>query len=201
MLDAMDWCSSLVTGPHQRRERQRAHARAARASVGASAARVEAQIAWWEAVQAAAAELWVGQAAAEATVGSGSPSVKLATDRVRQSVWRLPVEDFVSTEELHGWSIKRLSEELHAARARAPRRVSVEQPSHAPLDKEDLVAAVELARGGEGARSCAICVDDFERGDTLRVLGCGHRYHLECVDRWLLNAERECACPMCKAPL
>jgi hypothetical protein len=41
-------------------------------------------------------------------------------------------------------------------------------------------------------------------GDVLRALPCGHRYHLECVDRWFLSStdySRPAACPMCNAPL
>jgi len=97
--------------------------------------------------------------------------------------------------------VKQLKEELHLARARAPNCNFNQQPAQVPLDKGDLVSAVELARGGEVGRACAICVEDFVSGDALRVLRCGHRYHIECVDRWLLDADRECCCPMCKAPL
>lgn len=41
-------------------------------------------------------------------------------------------------------------------------------------------------------------------GDVLRLLGCGHRFHLECIDRWLLSStdySRPPACPMCNAEL
>ena len=41
-------------------------------------------------------------------------------------------------------------------------------------------------------------------GDVLRVLRCRHRFHLECVDRWLLSSQdysRPPACPMCNTQL
>ena len=41
-------------------------------------------------------------------------------------------------------------------------------------------------------------------GDVLRVLRCRHRFHLECVDRWLLSStdySRPPACPMCNTQL
>ncbi|EOD39290.1 hypothetical protein EMIHUDRAFT_446831, partial [Emiliania huxleyi CCMP1516] len=117
---------------------------------------------WWAALDPAA-------------LGGGT---SLAPDEVRAAVWRLPLEEYSTAEELRAWPIKQLVAELRLARARAPRsRVGLDaQP---PLDKEELVEAVLLARGGEAAHACAICVEDFESGDTLRVLRCGHRFHLE----------------------
>ena len=44
--------------------------------------------------------------------------------------------------------------------------------------------------------SCAICVDDFKKGDTLRVLPCSHQFHVECIDEWLINHSD--LCPLCK---
>jgi hypothetical protein len=45
--------------------------------------------------------------------------------------------------------------------------------------------------------TCAVCLEDFEPGDLLRALPCGHRFHTDCIDPWL--TERSSACPMCKA--
>lgn len=51
--------------------------------------------------------------------------------------------------------------------------------------------------------SCAICLDDFSSGDVLRVLkwgqekGCGHAFHAECVDQYLVS--RRGRCPNCNA--
>jgi len=45
--------------------------------------------------------------------------------------------------------------------------------------------------------TCAVCLEDFEPGDLLRELPCGHRYHTDCIDPWL--TEKSSACPMCKA--
>merc|ERR1712154_499033 len=44
--------------------------------------------------------------------------------------------------------------------------------------------------------SCAICLDDFGHGEELRLLPCGHAFHRQCVDPWLLKQSE--LCPMCK---
>lgn len=47
----------------------------------------------------------------------------------------------------------------------------------------------------EDARKCSICLEDFEAGDTRRMLPCLHGFHEACVDRWLSSNG---TCPVCK---
>ena len=37
---------------------------------------------------------------------------------------------------------------------------------------------------------CAICLADFEKGDRLRILPCGHIFHVEEVDAWLIRRRK-----------
>lgn len=51
------------------------------------------------------------------------------------------------------------------------------------------------AAGGERRDGdCAVCLADFEEGEELRRLGCGHCYHLDCIGHWL---RRRATCPKC----
>ena len=44
--------------------------------------------------------------------------------------------------------------------------------------------------------TCAICLCEYNDGDLLRCLPCGHEYHQECIDKWLL--EMSSVCPYCR---
>jgi len=43
--------------------------------------------------------------------------------------------------------------------------------------------------------ACTICLDDYEVGDKLRCLPCGHVFHAGCIGKWLV--ERSATCPLC----
>lgn len=45
---------------------------------------------------------------------------------------------------------------------------------------------------------CVICQDTINKDDIIRQLICLHGFHIECVDRWLLE---KCICPLCKQTL
>ena len=52
--------------------------------------------------------------------------------------------------------------------------------------------SVNLA-ASDGQRTCLVCLEDYESGDRIRTLFCGHQFHADCVDRWL---EISSTCPM-----
>ncbi|XP_074577910.1 RING-H2 finger protein ATL2-like [Curcuma longa] len=84
-------------------------------------------------------------------------------------------------------------------------RFYVTDPAHddhvaAPGLDPSAIAAL-LARpyrsteGGDGA--CAICLSAVEDAEMVRVLpGCGHLFHVGCIDMWLGS---HCTCPVCRA--
>ncbi|KAL8048743.1 hypothetical protein ABFX02_07G086800 [Erythranthe guttata] len=76
-------------------------------------------------------------------------------------------------------------------------------------DIENCLKTRNSCRKGEDEESdeiCAICLDDMitsceeENEETtttaIRVLGCGHEYHVCCIKRWLRTKN---SCPLCKA--
>mmetsp|Transcript_17494 Transcript_17494/g.17429 ORF Transcript_17494/g.17429 Transcript_17494/m.17429 type:complete len:157 (-) Transcript_17494:30-500(-) len=45
---------------------------------------------------------------------------------------------------------------------------------------------------------CTVCLEDFRAREKVRIMPCGHRFHLQCIDVWLM---RQSNCPNCKRDL
>lgn len=42
---------------------------------------------------------------------------------------------------------------------------------------------------------CSICLEDISEGKTLEVVKCGHFFHNDCINAWLVNNDK---CPLCR---
>ncbi|XP_062180746.1 RING-H2 finger protein ATL74-like [Phragmites australis] len=72
-----------------------------------------------------------------------------------------------------------------SVRKRALRSIPVEVYGRGEEDSEEDV--------------CAICLGEFADGEKVRVLPrCGHRFHVRCVDVWLVSRG---SCPTCRRPV
>lgn len=60
-------------------------------------------------------------------------------------------------------------------------------------------ASVKDLKIGSGDLECAVCLSEFEEGETLRLLTkCNHVFHLDCINLWLSG---HVTCPVCRAEL
>ena len=44
--------------------------------------------------------------------------------------------------------------------------------------------------------TCAVCLCEFNEGDSVKVLRCEHSFHSDCIDPWLIN--EKALCPVCR---
>jgi hypothetical protein len=65
--------------------------------------------------------------------------------------------------------------------------------SHAVFAKQKNVSETD-----EENKSCCICWCEFEDQEKIRFLPCLHRFHVECIDLWLV---KHITCPYCKKDL
>ncbi|KAK9068599.1 hypothetical protein SSX86_012714 [Deinandra increscens subsp. villosa] len=60
-------------------------------------------------------------------------------------------------------------------------------------------SAVKGLKIGKGALECAVCLNEFEDEETIRLIPkCDHVFHAECIDAWLQN---HVTCPVCRSDL
>ncbi|WOK98997.1 hypothetical protein Cni_G07709 [Canna indica] len=95
---------------------------------------------------------------------------------------------------------------LHAALRLLLRRLQVPSESDKPATgttppPQLLPGSVVFDAGATavaGAPECAICLAELAEGERVRVMpACGHGFHAQCVDAWLVG--RSSSCPTCRA--
>ncbi|ESR35104.1 RING-type domain-containing protein [Citrus sinensis] len=77
--------------------------------------------------------------------------------------------------------ITRLEETIgNVSRGLSERKIS-RLPSH----KFNKSSSKRCGSSADENNECAICKLEYERGDRLITLPCGHKYHDECIKTWL----------------
>ncbi|XP_057781880.1 RING-H2 finger protein ATL57-like [Salvia miltiorrhiza] len=72
--------------------------------------------------------------------------------------------------------------------AAAPREGGAEAAASLP---------VVAYRKQQMTEECAICLSEFEEGETIKLIPyCGHVFHAECLDTWL---QLHVTCPLCRS--
>ncbi|OEL20310.1 RING-H2 finger protein ATL46 [Dichanthelium oligosanthes] len=67
------------------------------------------------------------------------------------------------------------------------------------IDALPVFAYREIIGGNKEPFNCAVCLCEFHGEDRLRLLPvCGHAFHLQCIDTWLLSNS---TCPLCRGTL
>ncbi|XP_078440276.1 RING/U-box superfamily protein isoform X2 [Wolffia australiana] len=93
-------------------------------------------------------------------------------------------------------------DEIHQQAAVLDSRPSMSSPVGSVPAPKEVVEHIPLRtyqnRGGQKdeAVQCYICLLEYEEGDPVRVLPCGHEFHQSCVDKWLKEVHR--VCPLCR---
>lgn len=125
----------------------------------------------------------------DAPAGDAAALLRLRTSRITSTA---PVLQEARSEAMLRSLVEGTTFDRASARAADPDVIqSLPTFAYAPSE------SAEAAGGGgtgEGHTCCVICRDDYEEGDLLRTLGCGHSWHARCLDPWLLTDSR---CPLC----
>ncbi|KAK7257185.1 hypothetical protein RIF29_30969 [Crotalaria pallida] len=54
----------------------------------------------------------------------------------------------------------------------------------------------EVATEEEEYDTCTVCMDEYNIGEEIGILGCGHEFHADCLKQWLIVKN---VCPICKS--
>ncbi|KAJ7558326.1 hypothetical protein O6H91_04G033700 [Diphasiastrum complanatum] len=105
----------------------------------------------------------------------------------QHSDWRLDVdnmsyEELLALEERIGNVCTGLTEDGISEKLKTIKYSSQDASATSPLQ--------------ETVVKCSICQEEYEEGDNLGYLDCGHSYHAICIKQWLVKKNQ---CPVCKA--
>ena len=128
--------------------------------------------------------------------GTATPNDRRWTTISEYDLDQYPIKVFRRKSTAVDSKAKQDFDERSVVSAPDERTESPTSPTLAPATPRSLSSSSTKTVGHE---ACSICIDDFEEGDTLRRLPCGHTFHQHCIDPWLRY--RNAICPNCKLQL
>ena len=100
---------------------------------------------------------------------------------------------------MFGRRVDRSRQELVESILRHLQNIEEDLGAQVPLGsaQSQKIPSKKYSKIDETKEMCAICVDEFEDGEDVRILPCSHIFHSKCIDEWLSNYSS--LCPLCKA--
>lgn len=71
-----------------------------------------------------------------------------------------------------------------------------QSPLHIVMSCLDTLTTRRISTEKDCTERCVICLSNFELNEELRELKCNHKFHVKCIDEWLMNST---LCPVCRA--
>ena len=59
------------------------------------------------------------------------------------------------------------------------------------------VSEIDVENCDDTALRCLVCLEEYGQDQVVLLLGCGHRFHIECVERLFESGIENC--PACRA--
>ncbi|XP_062111587.1 E3 ubiquitin-protein ligase MPSR1 [Humulus lupulus] len=66
---------------------------------------------------------------------------------------------------------------------------------HPPASKASIEAMPSVEVSDDGGGECVICLEEFQLGGVAKEMPCKHRFHGDCVEKWL---KLHGSCPVCR---
>lgn len=125
-----------------------------------------------------------------------------AGEKVTQGEMKLARPEQAHTDDVPSASrFSPLSAVSRILALRLPSRATTRQQNRRTKRKTAVIpqGAQNLAHKIFSQRECAICLSDFANGEEVRLLPCGHLYHVAEIDAWLTKQRRWC--PVCRCAI
>ncbi|XP_062105814.1 uncharacterized protein LOC133817337 [Humulus lupulus] len=110
--------------------------------------------------------------------------------------WHFPVHRTTEQQSRNSSQFQQQSKALENLRKEFYNPVSKRLTTKVNLYYRDTPVNPKDLESDEDGKRCAICLDDFERGQEVMLTPCKHMFHEDCIVPW---AKSNGQCPVCRA--